>query len=87
MTYDIIRTFKNGMEQNSLNKGLNHPAERIYKKTTTTMKLTLTRQTELAFAQNIEMGKDGSKERCSLCGNEHRKRDVPGSYTKNSAPK
>ena len=72
---DMVRTFKHGVEQNSLKIGMDHPAEWIYKKTTRTMEPTLTRQTELVLAQNVEMGKDGSHERCSLCGNEHRKRD------------
>ena len=39
--------------------------------------MTLTRQTEVAVAlvEDIEMGKDGSHERCCVCRNEHRRKD------------
>ena len=35
----------------------------------------LTRQTEIALVEDIEMGRDGSHERCCVCGNEHRRKD------------
>ena len=58
-----------------MNIGLDDSAEWIYKKTTKETDPKLTRQSEIALVEGIEMGKDGSQERCCVCGNEHRQRD------------
>ena len=72
---DMKQTFEYGREQNRLNIGLDHSAEWTYKKITKEMHPTLTRQTEIALVEGIEMGKDGSHEQCCVCGNEHRRKD------------
>ena len=72
---DMKQTYEHGREQNQLNIGLDDPAEWIYKKTTKGAEPTLTRQSEIALVEGIEMGKDGSHERCCVCGSEHRQRD------------
>ena len=69
------QAYEHGREQNRLNIGLNDSAEWIYKKTTKGAKPTLTRQSEIALVEDIEMGKDGLHERCCVCGNEHRRKD------------
>ena len=62
-------------ESSRENIGLDDSAEWIYKKTTKGAEPTLTRQSEIALVEDIETGKDGSHERCCVCGNEHRQRD------------
>ena len=56
---DMKQTFEYRREQNRLNIGFDHSAEWIYKKINKEIQPTITRQTEIALVEDIEMGRDG----------------------------